>query len=78
MDAWTPTRPRKGVAVERLFYGVREFGELFGISKSKAQELVQDGRVKSIWLEGRRLIPAEEVRAFAERVKAEGGLAPVA
>ena len=64
--------------MERLFYGAREFGELFGISKSKAAELVMAGRVKSVWLDGRRLIPAEEVRAFADRLKVEAGLAPVA
>ena len=64
--------------MERLFYGTREFGELYGISKSKAAELVMSGRVKSVWLDGRRLIPAEEVRSFADRLKVDAGLAPVA
>ncbi len=78
MEPETPMRPRKEVGVDRVFYGVREFGELYGISKSKAAELVMSGRVKSVWLDGRRLIPAEEVRAFADRLKAEAGLGPVA
>lgn len=78
MEPVAPMRPRKGVTVERLFYGAREFGEMFGISKSKAAQIVMSGRVKSVWLDGRRLIPSEEVRAFADRLKVEAGLAPVA
>ena len=60
--------------MERIFYGVREFGKLYGISKSKAAELVMSGRVKSVWLDGRRLIPSDEVRAvYRELAEVIGG-----
>ena len=48
-----------------------------GISNSKAHEIVMAGRIKSVWLDGVRLIPVEEARAFAEKLKRDAGLAPV-
>ena len=64
--------------MDRLCYRVREFAQMAGISKSKAHELVASGRVKSVRLDGMLLIPADELGAFVERLKAESGLAPVA
>ena len=72
------TQGQKGGNVDRLFYRVREFAAMAGISKSKAHELVASGRIKSVWLDAMLLIPADEVRAFVERVKAENGLTPTA
>ncbi len=64
--------------MDRLFYRVREFAVMAGISKSKAHELVASGRVRSVRLDGMLLIPADELSAFADRLKADAGLAPVA
>ena len=55
---------------------VKSFAAYLSISTSKAHELVMAGRVKSVWLDGVRLIPVDEARAFAERLKADAGLAP--
>ena len=64
--------------MEPAFIRTKELAAYLGISNSKAHEMVMAGRVKSIWLDGMRLIPVEEARAFANRIKAESGLATVA
>lgn len=58
------------------FIRTRGLAALLNVSNSKAHELVMSGRVKSVWLDGVRLIPVEEAQAFAEKLKAN--LQPVA
>jgi hypothetical protein len=62
--------------VDPAFIRTKTFAEYIGVSPSKAHEIVMAGRVKSVWLDGVRLIPVEEARAFAERLKSD--LQPVA
>ena len=64
--------------MDPYFIRVKGLAALLNISTSKAHEIVMAGRVKSVWLDGVRLVPVEEARAFAEKLKAEAGLAPVA
>ena len=42
---------------DRLAYSVREAAEAIGISETKMRELCLRGEIKSIKLEGRRLVP---------------------
>ena len=69
---------RKEVDLDPAFIRTKTFAAYIGVSPSKAHELVMAGRVKSVWLDGVRLIPVEEAQAFAEKLKAGTGLAPVA
>ena len=55
--------------MDRIFYRVRELAAMAGISKSKAHELVADGRVKAVRLDGMLLIPADELSAFANSLR---------
>jgi hypothetical protein len=41
---------------------------MLGISRAKAHEIVADGRVRSVWLDGARLIPIADARTFAEKL----------
>jgi hypothetical protein len=75
MEALAPWRRSKGVAVEPLFISVAEFGRLFSISKSKASEMVLAGRVESTMIDGRRVVPIEEVRRFAAELRERAGVA---
>jgi hypothetical protein len=70
-----PQRRSKGVAMDPLFVSVAEFGRLFSISKSKASEMVLAGRVKSTFIDGRRVIPREEVDRFADQLRQKAGVA---
>jgi len=59
----------------QLFVSVAEFGRLFSISKSKASEMVLAGRVKSTMIDGRRVVPREEVNRFANELRERAGVA---
>jgi hypothetical protein len=61
--------------MEPFFVSVAEFGRLFSISKSKASEMVLAGRVKSTFIDGRRVVPAEEVKRFADELRERAGVA---
>jgi hypothetical protein len=75
MEPMAPTRQMEGAAMDPLFVSVAEFGRLFSISKSKASELVLAGRVKSTFIDGRRVVPVEEVRRFAAELRERAGVA---
>jgi hypothetical protein len=64
--------------VDPAFIRTKGFAAYIGVSQSKAHEIVMSGRVKSVWLDGVRLIPVEEARAFADRLKSNTGLVSVA
>lgn len=61
--------------MEPLFLRVREAAPLLGLSRSKCYELVMTGRLGSVLIDGCRRIPREEVNRFADKVKADAGLA---
>jgi len=64
--------------MDRLLYRVHEAADMLGISRAKAYELVTTARLPSVMIDGSRRIPAEELRAYVDRIKAESGLATVA
>jgi excisionase family DNA binding protein len=51
-----------------LAYRVAQFCKLIGLGKSAFYERVRDGRIRTIRIGGRRLVPAEE----AQRLVREG------
>jgi excisionase family DNA binding protein len=67
-----------GSAVDRLFYRVREAAEIVGLSRAKTYQLVMDGRLGSVMVDGARRIPADELQAFVDRMKVAAGLEPMA
>ena len=57
MDIQTPQdRPRA--------YGVKAFCKAYGVSRSTVYNLLADGRLKSVRVAGRRLIPADAAEAL--------------
>src|SRR5262249_33648060 len=48
-----------------LAYRVAQFCRLIGLGKTKFYELVRDGKIKTIAIGGRRLVPADEARRLA-------------
>ena len=46
--------------MERVVYSIQEIGELLGISKSYAYQLVREGTIPSVKLGSKRVIPKEK------------------
>ena len=51
-------------AIERLAYSPGELAKALGISKTYAYSLVREGRIGSIRVGSRWLVPVREVEAF--------------
>jgi excisionase family DNA binding protein len=45
-------------------YGVKAFCKAFGVSRSTAYNLMADGKLRSVRVAGRRLIPADAAEAL--------------
>jgi excisionase family DNA binding protein len=45
-------------------YGVRDFCKAFGVSRSTVYNLISDGRLRTVKVAGRRLIPADAAEAL--------------
>jgi excisionase family DNA binding protein len=60
--------PRDTVPLKRIGYRVNDFCTIAGISRTTLYELIREGKIKTILLGGRRIIPASE----AERIISEG------
>jgi excisionase family DNA binding protein len=58
----------KAETTEPLAYRVAQFCKLIGLGKTAFYERVKDGRIRTIRIGGRRLVPAEE----AQRLVREG------
>jgi len=52
----------------RLAFRVQPFCKSIGIGRTKFYELVRDGKIKTVVIGGRRLVPADE----AQRLLREG------
>ena len=55
---------------EKLAYSIREAADALGISPEKVRRLIKAGRLKSVMLDGRRLIHRDHLIEFADRLKA--------
>ena len=49
---------------EKLAYQINEAVRVSGLSRTTIYELMKDGRLKTVLVEGRRLVPAENLRAL--------------
>jgi excisionase family DNA binding protein len=57
--------------MEKLLYGVPEAAELTGIGRSKLYEELAAGRIRSVKIGSRRLIPKEALTEFVEGLEDE-------
>lgn len=48
----------------RLLYPVNDAAVLLGISPRKTWDLVYDRKLRTVWVEGRRLVPAEVLKEY--------------
>jgi predicted site-specific integrase-resolvase len=48
--------------VDRLGYRIPDYCEAVGISRSSVYELIKNGKLQSVLIAGRRIIPADEAR----------------
>ncbi len=66
--------------MEKQLLNIREFCEATGLGETTAKRLLREKAVLSVKVGDRRLIPAQAVRAYVDRLvsEAECGLASVA
>lgn len=54
--------PQQGV--DRRAYRIREFNQAFGVCNSTTYKLIREGKLKTVVIGGRRLIPVEAAEAL--------------
>jgi excisionase family DNA binding protein len=64
--------------MDRQLYRLTEAAEILGIGRSRIYVEVAAGRLGVVRIGKAVRVPADELRAYVERAKAEAGLAPVA
>lgn len=60
------------MSTEPILLGIREAGRELGIGRNTVYELVNTGRIRSVVVGNRRLVPRSELEAWIER-ELEGG-----
>lgn len=53
----------------RRLYPLEEAAELLGVGKSTIETLVRDGEVETVTIGRRRLVPAECIDEYVERLR---------
>jgi excisionase family DNA binding protein len=66
------------VLVDKLLYRIEEACIATALGRTKVYDEIAAGRIRVVKIGKSVRIPADELRAYVERVKAENGLAPVA
>lgn len=56
--------------MSRLLYSIAEAAEQLSLGKSTFEELIRDGEVETVTIRRRRLVPAEALVDYIERLKA--------
>ena len=64
--------------MDKLLYRIAEACIATGLGRTKVYDEIAAGRIRVVKIGKAVRIPADELRAYVERVKAESGLAPVA
>lgn len=54
----------------KLLYSIEEAAKLLSVGKRKVEALVADGEVETVLIGRRRLVPAEALTDYIERLKA--------
>jgi excisionase family DNA binding protein len=57
--------------MERLAYPVHEAAELLGIGRTKVYAEIAAGRIESVTVGSRRLVPYSALEAYIERLRIE-------
>ena len=57
------------IPLERLAVSVEEAADALGVGRSTLFELIRDGRLGSIKVGKRRLVPTDELKAFLLRIR---------
>lgn len=57
--------------MEKLLLSVREFCAVAGIGETFAKKLIREGRIQTVKLGDRRMIPAQSAREFVAGLIAE-------
>lgn len=57
--------------MEKLLLSVKEAAEVMGVGRTKAFELLATGKLEGVLIGHRRLIPADAIAAFVERLRAD-------
>jgi len=55
---------------DRLLYSLADAADQLSIGKRKVEDLVRDGEIETVNVGRRRLIPAEALTDYVERLKA--------
>lgn len=61
-----------------LLHDIPDVSRMTGLSRATLYRLIAEGRLQPVKIGRSVRIPADELHAFVERLKAEAGLAPVA
>jgi excisionase family DNA binding protein len=56
-----PVKRAKREALPRQAYSIREFGDMLGISRPTVYDLIAAGKLRTVMVGARRLIPATEI-----------------
>jgi excisionase family DNA binding protein len=64
-----------GAALEKLLLSVDEFSNVVGIGPTFAKKLIREGRVRTVKLGDRRMVPAQAAREFVAGLMVEAGQA---
>ena len=56
--------------MEQLLYGVDQAAKILDLGRVKTYELIMSGQLPSVTVGRRRLVPAEALRAYVERLSA--------
>jgi excisionase family DNA binding protein len=56
--------------IPRLLFSIEEAAVSLGIGKSNVESLIRDGVIETVTIGRRRLVPAEALTDYVERLKA--------
>ena len=73
MRSKAPTPPLP--SIDARAYRVNDFCRLYGVGRSSAYRLIQEGKLPSVVIAGRRVIPHEAAEALLRSGEQRSGLA---
>ena len=61
-----PTKVARGHEIQPVTSRIDDFSAMTGIGRSKLYEMIADGKLKSVLIAGRRLIPSTEAQRLLD------------